>query len=400
MALNNTGFDAEKSMDTVFKLDGEAQIDFDTMFDQEDDMIDTIAGLKEDGTPVTGDINYEAAFDDLHQEDRENTVNDFKKAITQPGDLQGAKHVNGTDKLVPDTDSNGQSGTSDFDKFIVDAEDNYQKGDADKGSGVATDGAVVTKSMNSQIKESYEDADEFFGEDSSEDAQGNDIDIPDADKELDEQEQEIDPDTELDRVAMGEEGELLDYTSKPNIDDKERSGDAKSVMGGDDSYEKGKSCSCGKASCPICGKNNDDAIRNGAKPTPGIMEGLDADSFLDDADDSDYRDGKKLDSGVEEEYDIDADLDESGCGCGKSGKGSGITDIDEELDIQTEDEATNELASMSEGVADSDVEDVVDAEFDDEDDLIDLAANESGGSTPDLKYDYEDDELIDMVAGE
>lgn len=381
MALNNTGFDPEKNMDSLFKLDGEAQLDFETMFDQEDDMIDTIAGLKEDGTPVTNPTNFDA----LHNEDRDAKPNDFKKTMEQPGGPNGMKNDNSMDKIDPDTTSSGIKGESDFDKWIDQADRDYQKGWADRSSGVATSGSIVTKSINGQVKES--------------------IDI----------DGELDPDAMEDDVidSIGEEGDLIDYNKNPNPDELEREGKEKSVIGGDSSYESKAKCSCGKSSCPICGSNNDDAIRGGKKPTDGVMENmmsdidadLDAASWYGSNNDSDLRDGKKPTDGVMEETDPDAELDsdsDSGAGscCKKETADPKDDSMEDPGEGNEETDDIEEFVSFAEGGVDKDVQNIEDDDSI-EDDLInnvDRSSVKKKGKG--LSYDYGDDELIDMVIDE
>ena len=74
-----------QNMDTVFDAAKEFDNDFDTIFDKEDELIDTVVGCNEAGEPLTG-----VDFDDLHQVDSDD-VN--KKDFEQPDEDDGNKNA-------------------------------------------------------------------------------------------------------------------------------------------------------------------------------------------------------------------------------------------------------------------------------------------------------------------
>ena len=87
-----------KTMDTVLGQAAEADLEFDTIFDCEDELIDTVCGCNEAGIPFT-EADLEGDFDDLHNTDRDASAKDFEDTLDTAGDANGAKNVEGTDKV-------------------------------------------------------------------------------------------------------------------------------------------------------------------------------------------------------------------------------------------------------------------------------------------------------------
>ena len=89
--------DATKNMDSVFAACTESELDFDVMFDDDDSIIDSIAGVDEAGNLLTGeDFDWEA-FDALGESDDlvgENPDFDY------PNDEKGSDFENSKDKPV------------------------------------------------------------------------------------------------------------------------------------------------------------------------------------------------------------------------------------------------------------------------------------------------------------
>lgn len=126
------------SMDSVFAGCTEDELDFETMFDQEDSLIDTVNGVNENGDPLTG-----VDFEELHQTQDDSTVADVKDGEADDN-LMGAKGIEGTNEPNPDDNSvKGELGKkSDADELYGNAEEDYQEKD-EKNPPKPDDGDVT-----------------------------------------------------------------------------------------------------------------------------------------------------------------------------------------------------------------------------------------------------------------
>lgn len=179
-------------LDSVF--DG-VDNDFDTIFDQEDSLIDTVAGVKENGDPVTGD-----EFKDLHGEPDENVTPDSPKTA------EGTE-----DKKIEKGDNENSIKDSDIDKVLGDPDDDYQNG---------TDGTAPTKG---EVTDSIEkELDEAFGflesDDGSEPTEPETDDDEDIDSVLGEDANESDDDIDTVLGDTSDEG-ASDITYDPSDED-------------------------------------------------------------------------------------------------------------------------------------------------------------------------------------
>jgi hypothetical protein len=115
-------------MDSVFAGSAEDDLEFDTIFDQEDSLIDTVCGCNEAGDPLTG-----VEFDELHQTDDNATPDDIRDDLEGEDVKNGAPNPEGTKEEKPDDVSvKGEVGKdSDADKFYGDEDENYQKDKSD-----------------------------------------------------------------------------------------------------------------------------------------------------------------------------------------------------------------------------------------------------------------------------
>ena len=80
--------------DTVFANANDEELEFDVMFDQEDELIDTIVGCNESGDPLTGAENCPAATADERSCDDCNP--DYEKDIDAPDTKDAPKDAEGT----------------------------------------------------------------------------------------------------------------------------------------------------------------------------------------------------------------------------------------------------------------------------------------------------------------
>ena len=90
--MNNNG----KSMDSVFDDSKKSELDFETMFDREDSLIDHICGVKENGDPLTG-TDYPEVVDD------DSELDDHNESDEKDKDLDHGKE--------PENEDNNSSGT-------------------------------------------------------------------------------------------------------------------------------------------------------------------------------------------------------------------------------------------------------------------------------------------------
>ena len=119
------------SMDSVFDNCTEKELDFDTMFDQEDSLIDTVNGVNESGDPLTG-----VDFAELHQTDDDATPKDVADELGEGHDTKnGSPDPEGADEEKSEDNSvKGEVGKeSEADKFTKDADENYQKNGNEDG---------------------------------------------------------------------------------------------------------------------------------------------------------------------------------------------------------------------------------------------------------------------------
>ena len=133
---------SSKNMDSVFDQSTKDELDFDVIFDEDDELIDTVNGLKENGEPLTG-----VDFEELHNTDDEADPDDLRDALgpdndnlfgTKKSDIEGAEEND-----IPDNDDNEKDGPSDIDKFLDGShrEDDYENG---KANGKVYDLDTVT----------------------------------------------------------------------------------------------------------------------------------------------------------------------------------------------------------------------------------------------------------------
>ena len=355
-----------KNMDTVLGQAADADLEFDTIFDCEDELVDTVCGCNEAGIPFT-EADLEGDFDDLHNTDRDASAKDFEDTLDTAGDANGAKNVEGTDKVNDvkgsDLDTNKSGEFADL--------HNEDRNETPKE--FEKDGQTPGDAQGAKNPEGVEDP-QITKKDLDSDKSGEFADLHNEDRDTTPKEFEKDGQTPGDaQGAKNPEG-----VEDPQIKEKDlneasvdegckKEGCAKDEAcakkeGSEEEVEekcgdKKESCSCGKEDCPICGKKG--------KKVKSIDEILDSD---DDEDDTVVEPGEEGEEGTTESASIDIDdfdLLEAA---------SGDTDVFAALGDDEE-------------VAD-DLKDIQD---------VDSAS----GKATDLSYKgSEDEDLIDMVLGE
>lgn len=147
-----------KEYDSVFDSCAKDELEFDTTFDQEDSLVDLVAGFNEAGDPLTG-----VEFEELHQtKDDDVTPCDIKKELGDNNDSFGAKDMEGLeDPEFDDMSAKGEIGKeSEADQFTKDHDDDYQDG----LKGPKPDDSDVTKSID-DVLESNDIDDELEADD-------------------------------------------------------------------------------------------------------------------------------------------------------------------------------------------------------------------------------------------
>lgn len=170
------------NMDTVFAVNANDELEFDTVFDTEDSLIDTVNGVNESGDPLTG-----ADFEDLHQTEDEATVDDVKDELGPDHDEKmGATNPEGSKEAeVLDVSVKGEvNKDSDADKLYDGAEEEYQD---KKVTAAGADDSDVTKTIDNAVKEDCDGADDrdIDAELNAGDGDDNDVTDDDDDRDID-----------------------------------------------------------------------------------------------------------------------------------------------------------------------------------------------------------------------
>ena len=393
------------SMDTVLGQAAEAELEFDTMFDQEDSLIDTVCGCNEAGIPFT-EADLEGDFDDLHNEDRNAKEKDFNDTLETPGDAQGAKNAEGTDKANDiknsdlESDKNGEfADLHNEDRDTTEKEFGKEAGTEGDAQGAknaeGTDGVNDLKASDTESDKKGEFADLHNEErDASPKDFADTLETPgdaqgakgaEGTEKVNNVSEGKDVDAELDGDFDDLHNEDRDETPKEFEKDMETAGDAKGAKGAEGTEQ----------ATDI--DNKDLQARN---------EGKDVDAELDGDEDEDD-DAEHVDEG------------KKSCSCGKEDcpicGGKKAKSIDEELDPEAYDDDTadegckvkkesaiDDDTLMEAAGGDADVLAAIGDDDDTDEDIKDIADVESkSGSAGNLDYNgAEDEDLIDMVMGE
>lgn len=240
-----------KNMDSVFDDCTNDELDFDVIFDEDDELIDSVCGVKENGDPLTG-----VDFEDLHNTDDEAKPDDLRDTLGPDNDnLQGTKKsdIEGAEKKefcdAQEIDNLEKNGKADIDNLLDGNEDDYAEGKAD---GKVVDSDTVTGVIKKDPDIATE-SDDFSldnaidplgypsddgsdknkpinSEDNGDDANGKVEDAdPTADAEVEGEDkyqstddasvkEEVDIDAALDETGSGDDPELADDADEPEAD--------------------------------------------------------------------------------------------------------------------------------------------------------------------------------------
>ena len=406
--------------DSVFDQSTEDALDFDVMFDEDDALVDSVEGIKEDGTPLTGD-----EFEDVHLSDDEpgkdlattndlddkTTPDDVKDALGDQDETLGTKNIeDGSEQKIGDnTDNEKKDAKGDDLAWFEDEDDKYQ--DADFSDKVV-DPEEINKAIDS-VKECDDVA-------ASEDVAGKTSDKLDIECECDPEERkdetatddgvgefegktDVAPKSEAsafleaeaeDSTDVTEENpmapESLDDEDLPNDADPDQDKDAIAKEAADVSAHAPKVMlpkdECGDSPMPTDAgiiKDVEEAAEKDVEEGAPKDELEEASAFLESDDEGIIADNDEGEAHKEVQCDGSENCQCPAC---KANRAKDNTDPNMEL-------AVGDLAEAA--GADADVEEVVDDEMED-DSLIDVVDPEVEAED-DLTYDPSDEDLIDLA---
>lgn len=411
--------------DSVFNQSAEDELDFDVMFDEDDDLVDSVEGVREDGTPLTGD-----EFEGIHFSDDEpgkdlattNDLNDktnpddIKDALGDKDNVDDKKVENGSEQKIEDnTDNEKKDAKGDDLAWFEDEDDKYQDADFSQGT-------VNPEDINKAI-DGVKECDDISA---SEDVAGKTSDELNIEKEVDSEERkdetatddgvgefegktDLDPKNEASAFLEAEEAEdstdateenpmapdsLDDFDLPNDADPNQVTAEEAEVHGPDLDIPADE---CGDAPMPTDagiikdveedGSEND--VEEGA-PKEDLTQTAATEStfsfLLDECDDESII---ADDNEAEAHKEVQCDgTDNCQCPACKANRAKDNTDPSMEL-------AVGDLAESADG-ADVDVEEVVEDEFDLADpDLGDI--DDDAEAEDELTYDTSDEDLIDIA---
>ena len=344
------------NFDSVFTSYNDEDIEFDTIFDQEDELVDTVNGVNESGIPLTEtDVPMAGVKDsDLHQTDEDTTISQFRDQVQDdteyPSNAEGTTDEDIEDELLNRTDD------SEAGEFYDNAEGTTDEDIEDE---------LLNRTDDSEAGEFYDNAEEEY--------QDN--------EDLGPQNQQINNlDDEIDQIAAEAAAENFYNNSDKDYQEGKDKGTTKNV----DPSELLKQID--KYACSESADIDDILGSYNETDDPEIEDDEDVDAILDS--DSD---------GVENE------------GCHKENTDASGEDAggDEEENIEESSDPLNSLLEefLTEGkkekdpTVDKDVQDIEDAESEDYDLDIDalLDKEKTNSKSAGLDYDPSDEELIDLV---
>lgn len=407
--------------DSVFDKSTEDELDFDVMFDEDDALVDSVEGIKEDGTPLTGD-----EFEGIHLSDDEpgkdlattndlddkTTPDDVKDALGDQDETLGTKKIeDGSEQKIGDnTDNEKKDAKGDDLAWFEDEDDKYQ--DADFSDKVV-DPEEINKAIDS-VKECDDVA-------ASEDVAGKTSDKLDIECECDPEERkdetatddgvgefegktDVAPKSEASAFLEAEAEDSTDVTEEnpmapESLDDEDLPNDADPDQDKDAIAKEAAEVTahapkmmlpkdeCGDSPMPTDAgiikdveENVDNDVEEGA-PEDELKE---ASAFLESDDEGIIADNDEGEAHKEVQCD---GTENCQCPACKANRAKDNTDPNMEL-------AVGDLAEAA--GADADVEEIVDDEvIDADEDLIDVDPEVE--VEDDLSYDPSDEDLIDIA---
>ena len=288
------------NFDSVFTSYNDEDIEFDTIFDQEDELVDTVNGVNESGIPLTEtDVPMAGVKDsDLHQTDEDTTVPQFRDQVQDdteyPSNAEGTTDEDIEDELLNRTDD------SEAGEFYDNAEEEYQDNE-DLGP------------QNQQINNLDDEIDQIAAEAAAENFYNN------SDKDYQEGKDKgttknVDPSEllkQIDKYACSESADIDDIlgsyneTDDPEIEDDE---DVDAILDSDSDGVENKGCHKENtdASGEDAGGDEEENIEESSNPLNSLLE-----EFLTEGkkekDPTVDKDVQDIEDAESEDYDLDID---------------------------------------------------------------------------------------------
>ena len=286
------------NFDSVFTSYNDEDIEFDTIFDQEDELVDTVNGVNESGIPLTEtDVPMAGVKDsDLHQTDEDTTVPQFRDQVQDdteyPSNAEGTTDEDIEDELLNRTDD------SEAGEFYDNAEEEYQDNE-DLGP------------QNQQINNLDDEIDQIAAEAAAENFYNN------SDKDYQEGKDKgttknVDPSEllkQIDKYACSESADIDDIlgsyneTDDPEIEDDE---DVDAILDSDSDGVENEGCHKENASEEDAGGDEEENIEESSDPLNSLLE-----EFLTEGkkekDPTVDKDVQDIEDAESEDYDLDID---------------------------------------------------------------------------------------------
>ena len=288
------------NFDSVFTSYNDEDIEFDTIFDQEDELVDTVNGVNESGIPLTEtDVPMAGVKDsDLHQTDEDTTISQFRDQVQDdteyPSNAEGTTDEDIEDELLNRTND------SEAGEFYDNAEEEYQDNE-DLGS------------QNQQINNLDDEIDQIAAEAAAENFYNN------SDKDYQEGKDKgatknVDPSEllkQIDKYACSESADIDDIlgsyneTDDPEIEDDE---DVDAILDSDSDGVENEGCHKENtdASGEDAGGDEEENIEESSDPLNSLLE-----EFLTEGkkekDPTVDKDVQDIEDAESEDYDLDID---------------------------------------------------------------------------------------------
>ena len=288
------------NFDSVFTSYNDEDIEFDTIFDQEDELVDTVNGVNESGIPLTEtDVPMAGVKDsDLHQTDEDTTISQFRDQVQDdteyPSNAEGTTDEDIEDELLNRTND------SEAGEFYDNAEEEYQDNE-DLGP------------QNQQINNLDDEIDQIAAEAAAENFYNN------SDKDYQEGKDKgttknVDPSEllkQIDKYACSESADIDDIlgsyneTDDPEIEDDE---DVDAILDSDSDGVENEGCQKENtdASGEDAGGDEEENIEESSDPLNSLLE-----EFLTEGkkekDPTVDKDVQDIEDAESEDYDLDID---------------------------------------------------------------------------------------------
>ena len=287
------------NFDSVFTSYNDEDIEFDTIFDQEDELVDTVNGVNESGIPLTEtDVPMAGVKDsDLHQTDEDTTVPQFRDQVQDDTEYPSnaeEEYQDNEDELLNRTND------SEAGEFYDNAEEEYQDNE-DLGP------------QNQQINNLDDEIDQIAAEAAAENFYNN------SDKDYQEGKDKgttknVDPSEllkQIDKYACSESADIDDIlgsyneTDDPEIEDDE---DVDAILDSDSDGVENEGCHKENtdASGEDAGGDEEENIEESSDPLNSLLEEFltEGKKEKDPTVDKDVQDVEDAES---EDYDLDID---------------------------------------------------------------------------------------------